>query len=255
MNFRILLFVSLGIMLIATGCNTSPGPTSPLAVPDGNQLRNAPAQIFDDTKDSDIVLDPYPTITIAAIGDSITAGAGSSSRVGGYPGALETRLNAEGYKVVVQNEGIHGADSATADYYFQRSVRGADIALIMIGTNDISCPSCCTQPYNCRTIDHIRSMVHKAQISGIMPILGTVTPKKPRGVYGFYNPAIEALNQRIYQLGAESQVQVVDTYTPILENGADALFVDKHHLNDQGYMILAEAWYNTLINFLFKPLL
>lgn len=164
---------------------------------------------------------------------------------------LEEKLQASGYDVVVHNEGIYAADSATCDAFFHHSVSGgADIVLIMVGTNDISCPGNCPEPFNCHTIDNLRSMIEQAFSAGIRPVLGTVTPKNPDGEYSGFNAEIEALNNEIYTLGAHQGVQVVETYYSILNNGGAALFADKHHLNDWGYNILADQWYNLLVNIL-----
>lgn len=244
---RIITWLFISCIIVATlgGCHGTNSPTAPLPSGDQNRQQGTPTHPSDDTTDSDIVRAPYPTIIITAVGDSITAG--------GYPGILEDQLQADGYNVNVQNEGIPGADSATADLYFRSLAREAEIALIMIGTNDVSCPGCCTEPYNCRTLDHLASMVDQAVALGILPILGTITPKNPRDVYWIYNDDIEELNADIYQLGLEKRVRVVETYDPILDNGGSLLFADKHHLNGAGERILADTWYQRLVELLVKP--
>lgn len=261
--FGTLLLISDGKSVLPSPTPTPPPTSTPPPTPTPrlsptptptSRLTPTPTPIV--TPDSQTTPTPTPTTTpsqedaatvIVAVGDSITAGAGSSR--GGYPAMLQEKLRANGYNAVVYNQGIHGADSSLVEGTFHRTTSGANIVLIMVGTNDISAPIICAEPYNCRTIDYIRSMIQQAFSSGMTPILGTVTPKNPAGPYSGYNTDIEALNAEIYQLGAEQRVWVVDTYYPILNGGA-ALFVDKHHLNDQGYDILAEQWYKTLVNIL-----
>jgi lysophospholipase L1-like esterase len=182
------------------------------------------------------------------IGDSITAGIGSSS--GGYPAMLEAKLRAAGYNVSVRNEGIPGADSGMADINFDADVRGANIVLIMIGTNDIGCPSCCIRPYDCQTISHISSMLDKALRAGITPIISTVTPKRAGDILDWANPGIEDLNAQIYAVAAQRNVRVVDNHRAILTQGGNALFADKHHLNDRGYDVMANEWFNVLVSLL-----
>ncbi len=73
-------------------------------------------------------------IVIAAIGDSITCGQGSTQ--GGYVPMLEQKLQAAGYDVTVRQEAVPGEQAASTDMRFSTAIAGADIALIMIGTNN-----------------------------------------------------------------------------------------------------------------------
>lgn len=238
MKIQKMLVVYLGMIIMLVSCEGSKHPTSPILL-DETRKQLGPTRPSDDTLGSDIA------VVIAAIGDSITYGEGSWE--GGYPAILEEKLRAAGYNVIMYNEGISGANSNLAEKYFQRTTRGTDIALIMVGTNDISSPGSCFEPYNCRTIEYIRSMVEMALFSEIVPVLGTVTPKRAGDVYAHFNPAIEALNLEIFTLAAEYNIQVADNYNAILNNGGNTLFSDKHHFNDQGYEVIAEQFYQAII--------
>ena len=254
-TFGTLVLITEGSIVLTSPTPTPTPPSTPLRV------TPTPTPIPRLTPSPTPQLTPTPTPTpqsgtaaiIVAVGDSITQGHGSSLGTNGYPGILNAKLRAAGYNVVVYNKGLPGADSYTVDMNFQYDAGGANIALIMVGTNDISASGSCVEPYNCRTIDHIRSMIDKALAAGIIPIVGTITPDNPDGVYSSYNHQIENVNQEILRLGAARGVRVVDTYDPILNNGGSTLFSDKHHLNDRGYEILAETWYRVLVDLLAKP--
>lgn len=250
MNLRKLLVLCFGTVLILAGCNNSTNPTAP-AAPDARTMQNTPTKPSDDTADSDIVLQPYKSYTIAAVGNSITYGTGSSWGTGGYPGMLEAKLRAAGYNAVVRNHGIPGSTSYEIDSYFDDMVQGADIVLIMIGTNDIV-PGYCLGS-TCPTVDHIRSMVNKALRSNILPVLGTITPKKFSGGLAWANPSIVNINAGIIALANEYNLKVADNYTAIVQNGGDVLFFDQHHFTDQGYDVLANEWFRVLTGLIFKP--
>jgi lysophospholipase L1-like esterase len=210
-------------------------------------MQTASANPSDDIENSEIETDPYPSYVMAAIGDSITYGIGAYF-TGGYPGILETKLQSAGYTVTIYNQGIPGAHSELADQYFEYSVRGANVALIMIGTNDISNAAGCSNPADCHTIENIRSMIEKSRGLGIVPVLGTITPKRSTGDLAGYNPQIEALNRQIFTLAAQYGIAVADTYQAVLNYGGDALFSDNHHFTDYGYEVIANEWYWTLVD-------
>jgi lysophospholipase L1-like esterase len=249
MKLQKVLMILLGMVIIGIGCEPVKNPTSP-NIGDKKQVQQGLTEPSDDTRDSDIVLSPSKTYIITAVGDSITYGTGASSWTGGYPGMLRAKLSSAGYNVVVYNEGIPGIVSETADNYFEWMVTGSDIALIMIGANDVlGCSGS-----DCYTIEHIRSMVDKALRLNVIPVLGTVTPKRSGDKLDWANPAVEALNSQIFALAAEYQIKVADTYNAILNHGGDSLFSDAHHFTDQGYDVIANEWYNVLAGMLFKPL-
>ena len=184
-------------------------------------------------------------IVIAAIGDSITFGSGSGA--GGYPVMLEAKLRAAGYDVVVRNQGIPGEQAHATDARFQSVINGADIVLLMIGTNDLVDPVRCPEPYNCHTVGHIVTMLDKALHSNIVPFVSTVTPAQSFNIYNRINSEVRNLNAWIYTIAAERNVTVVDNYNAIMWSGGDFLFSDALHFTDQGYDVIAWQWYNALV--------
>ena len=241
-------FLVMSLTILLSGCGTdSINPTSATDI----ELRTAqdsPGQIADDTTGSDIQTTPYRPYVIAAVGDSITYGEGGSRRTGGYPGLLETRMRAMGYPIDTYNEGEPGATSDDIKPGFRRTIIGADVVLLMIGTNDIINPNACVSSVDCRVVDNIRTMLDTAIQMGIKPVLGTVTPKNPNDIYTFLNPKIEFLNTQLFALAASYNIAIADTYNAILNNGGALLYYDKHHFTDAGYQVLADEWYRVLVS-------
>jgi lysophospholipase L1-like esterase len=222
-------------------------PTAPTDV-DLRASQEPPSNPSDDTEDSEILRTPYRSYVIAAIGDSITYGKGASRSGNSYPGVLKSKLRAAGYSVNVYNKGIPGATTKSLTSDFGRMIRGMDIALIMAGTNDIIGSNGCISPANCPAADNIRSMVNTAIQMGVVPVLAMVTPKNPADVYAFLNPKVELLNTQLSNLAQSYDISIVDTYNAILNNGGAQLYCDKHHFNDAGYRVIADAWYQVLVS-------
>lgn len=183
------------------------------------------------------------SIIIAAIGDSITYG--QNSLVGGYPPMLESRLQDDGYTVRVLNNGIPGARAEETDANFEHLTNGANIVLIMIGTNNVIDSYGCPAPFYCHASEHIRSMVDKARQAGITPLVSTVPPINSTSSYSWANSHVRQLNTQIY---ADAGTTIVDIYNAIRSQGGDALFSDALHFNDQGYDVIAREWYNALVS-------
>ena len=244
MKMQKFVVLFLGIALIFTSCQNSKNPTAPKVL-DESQMQTAPTQPADDTSDSQIVSPQYPsgTTVIVAIGDSITYGTGASQ---GYPAKLEAKLRAAGYSAVVLNEGVPGEQSPETDDRFLRTIAGAQIVLLMIGINDIINPVGCSE-YACDTIGHIDSMLTKALISEIIPLVSTVTPIRAGSYFESDNWNIQALNSEIYTRAAAHKVVVVDNYTAILSQGGSILYSDSVHFNDQGYDVIAQQWYDAIV--------
>ena len=169
-----------------------------------------------------------------------------SSR-GGYPALLQEKLLAAGYNVRVINEGVPGEHSYVTDSRLLGSIVGSDIVLIMIGTNDVIDPRFCLEPYNCRITDYINSMINKALISNIVPIVSTIPPAKPGSSYDWANFDIENWNQEIFRLAAAHGIPLVDTYNAILSGGGTSLYSYRLHFTDQGYNIIAEQFYTAMV--------
>ena len=236
---QILIACLLAAVTMLTGCGgDSDSPTSP-----ERDALKGPSQPADDTYDSDITAPTYPavTIVIAAIGDSITYGSGSNA--GGYPAILQQKLRAAGYHAIVLNEGVPGEISPETDERLLDVIANVDIALLMIGTNDVI-----NHRGDYNSIDVIEGMLDKMIISKVVPIISTVPPAATDSDYAWANYSIEMLNDEISAAATEraKSAHLVDNYTALLNNGGDALYVDRLHFNDQGYVVIADQWFNCL---------
>ncbi len=240
------MILCVGILVSFTGCENSKNPTS-FEELDERLIQVAPTRPSEDTTGSEIESLQYPegTIVIVAVGDSITYG--WDSTMGGYPAMLETKLLTAGYNVVVVNEGIPGERSPATENRFLKVIAGADIALIMIGINDIVNPMGCPQPFNCQTVGHIEALLDKALISKTVPLVSTVTPANPDGSYSWANFGVRNLNGLIYEIAVERDVYIVDNYIAVLNNGGSALYADNLHFTDLGYDLLAQQWYDVIV--------
>lgn len=248
MRIQWCVILLLGLIMLSNGCSSdSINPTAPTDV-GIRASQGTPSKPSDDTEGSEILTIPYRSYVIAAIGDSITYGQGASRSVNSYPSVLKGQLQAAGYSVTVYNLGIPGATTRDLASDFRRLSRGIDIALIMAGTNDILSSNGCLSPENCSAAENIRFMVNTAIQMGVVPVLATVTPKNPADVYAFLNPKIELLNTQLFNIAQNYNIAIVDTYTAILNNGSVQLYYDKHHFNDAGYRVLADAWYQVLVS-------
>ena len=185
------------------------------------------------------------SIVIAAVGDSITYGKGSTS--GGYVPMLQQKLQAAGFDVIVRKEAVPGEQAASTDARFLSAIVGADIALIMIGTNDIVNTYTCPSPGFCNAAGHVSSMIDKARQAGVVPVVSTVPPIRTSCEYVWPNSDVRSLNSQYASVSQSQAVPLVDNYYPILQYGGDALLVDCVHFNDSGYNVIADRFFNALL--------
>ncbi len=179
-------------------------------------------------------------IRVVAVGDSITYGVGSSNG-NGYPPRLEARLWKAGKNVTVINAGNPGEKSPDTDKRFSREIQGADIVLLMIGTNDITHSGICDGA-PCLSDSHIASMLDNALNAGVTPIVSTIIP------FSKYEEdnAVRELNTQIKAIASRRGVSVVDNYQKFSSVGF-SVYDNRLHPNDEGYEIMAEEWYRAVI--------
>jgi lysophospholipase L1-like esterase len=193
--------------------------------------------------------DDHGPIVIAAIGDSLTWGAlafGPKADSGGYPILLETMLRNEGYDIVVFNKGIPGEKAYQTRERFPQAISDADIALLMIGVNDIIRPEGCPEPNNCQTADHIAAMMRMASKSEIPVLVSTLTPAQTHCARSWANEPIQAVNDQIRTFAQQQNTPLVDMHQAIIKHGG-ALFSDCLHFTDEGYQVIADHWYRAII--------
>ncbi|MCP4399476.1 MAG: SGNH/GDSL hydrolase family protein [bacterium] len=238
--------VGLALFAGLAGCQGERGAGN-LSAPEPNlkeqDNRNASGILSEDTSGSAIDRPQYSqdTVVIVAIGDSITYGYGAWD--GGYPKRLESYLLAAGHNVVVLNKGEPGDQSAITDARFLASIVGADIVLLLVGVNDVINPGECVEPFNCQVVGHTLSMMDKALVSKIIPVVSTITPAQIGDEYDWANPQIQLVNAEIVSNAAQRGVVTVDNYQAVMNNGGVGLYYDRLHFNAWGYDVIAQQWY------------
>lgn len=224
-----LSMILLMIMLAISGCHDDGSDRSTIVGEPASTPTPAPT--------------PTPLVVkemiIVAIGDSITYGIGGSNDEG-YPPRLEYRLRNAGENVRVINVGIPGEKSPETNARFSGEIQGADMVLLMIGTNDIRFSGMCDGD-PCSTEKQIASMLEQALRAGVAPIVSTIIPflKYEK------DDDVRALNQRIKAVASQKGVSVIDNYHALSSAGF-SVYDDRYHPNDQGYEIMAEEWYKTI---------
>ena len=191
-----------------------------------------------------------PPYTYMAFGDSLTLGDGSSDG-NGYRNRLREKLQAHFGLAYVINEGISGTQS---DVGAQRIGPLIDrnlpaYTLILYGVNDWNDRYCREEP-PCFTIDSLRSMIREVRSVNGLPILSTIPPAN-EGISDRVPPErnifVRDMNERIKALGREERVPVADPYrlfaarTPL-----SSLFVDHVHPTDEGYEMIAQAFFEAI---------
>jgi len=174
---------------------------------------------------------------ILCFGDSITFGYGSTT--GGYPPKLNQLLQEHGKPALLINSSIPGERTPEGATRLAEVLKASrvDIMLIMEGTNDVrkGLSLGTTQ----RNLDAI---IKQAKAAGIVPIVATLTPsnqgKSPTLIPAKWNPMIKSL-------AAENKVILSDHYHKILQDWTKST-ADGIHPNDDGYMLIAQIWYDTI---------
>lgn len=186
--------------------------------------------------------------TLVAFGDSLTAGAGSTTDANNrWPDVLADRLDGR-YAVV--NQGISGnrllrdGTGPRALDRFERdvlAVTGAKTVVIALGINDIQAHPQQTDP--ARITDALRTLTERAHTRGLRVIGATLMPYEG---YRTWNPAQNAVRARVNETiragGVFDQVldfdraardpSQPDRLLPGYDSG------DHLHLNDAGYQRL-----------------
>jgi len=185
---------------------------------------------------------PVMAANIAAFGDSITEGVGSSN--GGYPPKLLFLLN----KYVDGNHGVdnHGKGGEATAWGNGRihAVLGSKkyhYVLILEGTNDIYFGLSLES-----TRYYLEAMVQKSKnLFHTTPLIALLTPDareeslaNQKHIETTYNPLIANIANKFH-------VPLVNLYNAVAGNW-NALSDDQLHPNDVGYQIVANTWFHPL---------
>jgi lysophospholipase L1-like esterase len=193
--------------------------------------------------------------TYMAFGDSITQGDGSRRR-DGYRSRLETLLtNHWGPRARVIDEGVGGTRSDDGADRIDTALRRSRPAytLVLYGTNDWN-SFACRQVYSCFTLNSVRSMIRSIKAAGSLPVIGTLPPVNPAFADRLAedrNGWVAATNVELRPLVRAEGGVVADVHAAMLREGGshlDDLFTDHVHPNDDGYAVIADAFFRAIVS-------
>ncbi|HET7291094.1 MAG TPA: SGNH/GDSL hydrolase family protein [Vicinamibacteria bacterium] len=187
-----------------------------------------------------------------AFGDSITDGDGSSSGYG-YRRLLQNRLTAHFGGAEVVNQSVGGTRSWEGAERISQSLRRNDPAytLVLYGTNDWNARECrniAGPP--CFTVDSLRSIVRAVKGQHSLPIVGTIIPVNT----GFdartpesRNVWVADVNELVRAMVEEEGAVLAELFEPFMAvPDFHTLFYDHVHPNDEGYDIIASAFFEAI---------
>lgn len=191
---------------------------------------------------------------IVAFGDSITEGSSrfDEENKGGYPGRLEGMLLGDGLDVKVVNKGLGGETTAEGLSRIGNAIPGADVVLLMEGTNDID--HVIEGMISFESIKaNLNSMVGQIRSQGAETVLGTVIPRGPSARRDRMSKLTFALVLDIRELAFQRKTGLTDgwelfsTYPEpwanIYYRGGDDVV---GHPNAEGFRLLARAFADVL---------
>lgn len=183
-------------------------------------------------------------VKVACVGDSITAGVGSSNEQHNYPSLLGDLL---GPSYTVTNFGESGAtllNNGDSPYkqrgsYARSAAFGPNIVIILLGTND-------SKPQNWAkknefAADYAALLDYYAALPTHPKLFACLPTPVPHPNYGINEPAVQEELPLIREVAAQKGATVIDIHSRMPNDNAD--FVDGVHPNDTGYVLLASAIY------------
>ncbi len=183
------------------------------------------------------------------IGDSITAGDGSSDGQG-YRLMLQHLLAPYFARAEVRTWGREGDASIETAQVIRRTLRDGDAAyaLVMLGTNDWNDQTCQHEgPSACYTIDALRTIVDETKAWHTLPVLATIIPANPRYSDAARDAFNDQTNVMIKQLAQQENIICADLSADFKATGdLTSLFDDNVHPNDAGYEVMAQGWFKAI---------
>jgi acyl-CoA thioesterase-1 len=183
-------------------------------------------------------------------GDSITFGTGSSDGEG-YGDELRADLRAYWVKADITNDGVPGTRSNKGEARVSASLatRRPAYLLILYGTNDWNDGECRNE-FPCYTIDSLRSMVLQARDAGAFPVVGTIPPVSPsfldRDAVA-RNDWVKRMNELVRAMAKQEGAALAEVHGDFLKQPSlPPLFDDFLHPNDEGYRVIARAFFTAI---------
>ena len=176
---------------------------------------------------------------ILCLGDSITCGA-RDEYGRSYPMELAKILTEKtGEVYVCHDHGVCGdtsADLLRRTWGACKSHKDANIALLMIGTNDTQ-KNMPIEIYE----DSIRQIINMCKIHGMHVIIATLPKLGFTPLYFKNAHLIENYNDVIRRVANELKLDICDM------SGTEKYYVDNVHYTHEGYRILADRWASKIL--------
>jgi len=180
-------------------------------------------------------------------GDSITYGIISyeAAPEKGYVPRLERLINDNIGESQVVNSGVGGEKTAEGLSRINSviSAEEAKTIFLMEGTNDVKYEeiSMDTAAFN------LKRMAEHCLDFGMAVFLSTIIPKDPWE--GLTKERILDLNEQIESIASELEINFVNQFNGFIEgtDRNDTLYSDATHPNEDGYQLMAETWYDSLV--------
>jgi lysophospholipase L1-like esterase len=191
-----------------------------------------------------------------AFGDSITWGKTASGLTWSlldpgpaisYPYKLRGLLSARyaDQTIEVANEGVAGEKTDDGLYRLGATLSrdNAEAVLLLEGANDLNNDG---QDAINDIIRNLQAMVRYSKSVNVKVLLSTFPPQDVNGFRGRAAPYVPEVNRGIADLALQENVTLVDTYDAFPSNTAGLIDVDGLHLTDQGYTLMAQAFYRAV---------
>jgi lysophospholipase L1-like esterase len=184
-------------------------------------------------------------------GDSLTVGEGSS-HARGYLVPLREELVAYWGEARIEGDGISGTKSVQGLDRLPAALHHVRPAytLILYGTNDWNRLDCKDERFPCFTIASLRTMIQAVRSIQGLPVVSTIIPANPAVVDRQgpeRNEWVVRMNDLIRPMVREEGAVLADPHALVLEQPSlEDLFVDHVHPNDDGYRLIARAFFEAL---------
>lgn len=189
-----------------------------------------------------------------AFGDSITVGELSSG--GGYRDELANMLRAYWGKADIVDEGQSGTKSMVGAGRIGASLsrRRPAHVLVLYGTNDFNEPDCRNdERFPCYTVDSLRSIVQEVRGWGAWPVVGTIPPVNPAFTDRIPSPElrndwVRRMNELVRTMARQEQVAIAEVHGAFPQQSSllPPYFADYVHPNDEGYRLIARAFFDAI---------